>query len=156
MRVNLRLFLGFVSLIIALAGCAPVAMEPAPTPANFIPLETTQPEEAPHSPLPTPTQEPLASMPNSAESAPESSPDAPAVAAQSIAADALDVTPADVTVVEVEQIDWNDSSLGCPQPDYLYAQVITPGYKVTVEVAGETHFVHMDMSGHGVLCTDPQ
>ena len=47
------------------------------------------------------------------------------------------VQPEDVTVLTVEPVQWADSSLGCPQEDYRYLQVITPGSRVTLEVTGE-------------------
>ncbi len=55
-------------------------------------------------------------------------------------------------VVTMEPRDWLDSSLGCPQPDMLYAQVITPGYLVVVEVSGEPIEYHTDDRGTVVRC----
>ena len=59
---------------------------------------------------------------------------------------------ADVKVLTVEPVAWSDASLGCPQEGYMYAQVVTPGYKATVEVAGEVYQVHMDDQGRGLIC----
>lgn len=47
--------------------------------------------------------------------------------------------PADVTVVQAEAVEWPDGSLGCPQPGQSYLQVITPGYKVLLELAGKRY-----------------
>ena len=74
---------------------------------------------------------------------------APVIAA--IAAD-LGVPPESVQVVTMESREWPDSSLGCPQPDMLYAQVITPGYLVLVEVSGEQIEYHTDELGTIVRC----
>jgi hypothetical protein len=74
---------------------------------------------------------------------------APLIAA--IAED-LGVPPESVQVVTTEPRDWPDSSLGCPQPDMLYAQVITPGYLVLVEVSGERIEYHTDERGTVVRC----
>ena len=30
----------------------------------------------------------------------------------------------------IESVDWSDTSLGCRQPGKVYAQVITPGYRI--------------------------
>jgi hypothetical protein len=57
-----------------------------------------------------------------------------------------------VQVVTAEPREWPDSSLGCPQPDMLYAQVITPGYLVVVEVSGERLEYHTDERGTVVRC----
>jgi hypothetical protein len=74
---------------------------------------------------------------------------APLVAA--IAED-LGVPAETVQVITLEPRDWPDSSLGCPQPDMLYAQVITPGYLVLVEVSGEQIAYHTDERGTVVRC----
>jgi hypothetical protein len=81
-------------------------------------------------------------------------PIAPAAAAPVIAAIAADlgVSPESVQLVTFESRDWPDSSLGCPQPDMLYAQVVTPGYLVVVEVAGERIEYHTDKRGTVVRC----
>jgi hypothetical protein len=68
-----------------------------------------------------------------------------------IAAD-LGVPSESVQVITMEARDWPDSSLGCPQPDMLYAQVITPGYLVLVEVSGERMEYHTDKLGTVVRC----
>ena len=36
----------------------------------------------------------------------------------------------DIKVVSVEAVQWPDTSLGCPQPDMMYAEVVTPGYRI--------------------------
>lgn len=48
----------------------------------------------------------------------------------------LDIPTDQVTVVSVEFVQWRDSSLGCPQPGMVYAQVITPGYRIVLEAEG--------------------
>jgi len=68
-----------------------------------------------------------------------------------IAAD-LGVPPETVQVVTMEPRDWPDSSLGCPQPDMLYAQVVTLGYLVLVEVSGERIEYHTDDRGTVIRC----
>ena len=68
-----------------------------------------------------------------------------------IAAD-LGVPPESVQVITIESRDWPDTSLGCPQPDMLYAQVITPGYLILVEVSGEQIEYHTDERGTVVRC----
>ena len=43
-----------------------------------------------------------------------------------------------VEVLAVEAVEWPDSSLGCPSPGMMYAQVITPGYRILLEAGGRT------------------
>lgn len=59
-----------------------------------------------------------------------------------------------VQVKSVEQVEWSDASLGCPQGGMMYAQVITPGYKIVLESGGRTYEFHsgMDPAGPLVRC----
>ena len=81
-------------------------------------------------------------------------PSIPADAAPLIAAIAADLglPPESVQVITIEPRDWPDSSLGCPQPDMLYAQVVTPGYLVLVDVSGQQLEYHTDERGTVVRC----
>jgi hypothetical protein len=38
-------------------------------------------------------------------------------------------------ILAVEAVNWPDAALGCPQPDMIYAAVITPGYRVVIATA---------------------
>lgn len=66
------------------------------------------------------------------------------------------VTPESLSVVSVEAMHWPDASLGCPQPDMIYAAVITPGYQVTLEGGSERYIVHTDsrVDGEKVICAE--
>jgi len=64
----------------------------------------------------------------------------------------LNVSTGQIQVVNVESVEWPDASLGCPQPGQMYIQVITPGYKVTLSVAGQRYEVHTDLKGRAVMC----
>jgi hypothetical protein len=41
-----------------------------------------------------------------------------------------------VVVNSIEQV-FPDGSLGCPSPDAMYTQVLTPGYQMTLEHKGK-------------------
>lgn len=56
-----------------------------------------------------------------------------------------------VQVVSVEAVDWSDSSLGCPKAGMMYAQVITPGYKIVLESGGRTYEFHSTLNPEGPL-----
>jgi hypothetical protein len=64
----------------------------------------------------------------------------------------LGVEPEESVLVSVEAVEWSDSGLGCPQPDMMYAQVVTPGYKVVLEAQGERYEYHTDTTTNVVLC----
>jgi hypothetical protein len=51
----------------------------------------------------------------------------------------LGVDPEAVVVQSVDEAEFPDASLGVPEPDKLYAQVITPGYSIKLAVAGEVY-----------------
>jgi hypothetical protein len=49
------------------------------------------------------------------------------------------VSLAEVTVVAAESVTFPDGGLGCPEPDMMYTQVLTPGYQVVVEAGGREY-----------------
>ena len=57
-----------------------------------------------------------------------------------------------IQVVGVEEMEWSDSSLGCPKPGMMYMQVITPGYRVTLEHDGQRYTFHTDLTHRVVRC----
>ncbi len=61
------------------------------------------------------------------------------------------VSEAQIAVVSAISEEWRDSSLGCPQPGGMYAQVITPGYRIVLEAGGKRYEYHTD-SSRVVLC----
>lgn len=71
--------------------------------------------------------------------------------ASSFLAGKLGVAPADLTFVRAEPTDWADASLGCPQPDVAYAQVITPGYKLTFDRDGANYVVHTNRDATQII-----
>jgi len=59
-------------------------------------------------------------------------------------AEQLEVSEVDIQVLSAEPVDWPDTSLGCPEPGMMYAQVITPGFQVTLQVGEEVYEYHTD------------
>lgn len=47
-----------------------------------------------------------------------------------------------IDVAEVKEVDWPDTSLGCPRPGMAYAQVITNGMQVILEAEGKSYDYH--------------
>ena len=72
--------------------------------------------------------------------------------AQTHLADALGCGVQEFSVTNVEDVEWSDSSLGCPQPDMMYMQVITPGSRITLERGGQQYVVHTDRGHRAVRC----
>ena len=113
-------------LMLILAACAPVA---TPQPVPTIEPATPQPT-VPATPAGDPTK-------------------APAVENnRRLLARQLHIDPATIQVIGAEQVDWSDSCLGAGLANELCAAVITPGYKITFSVDGQTYVVHTDRDGY--------
>ncbi len=97
----------------------------------------------------TPGEVDMASDSNT-EERPEPSRDIPAelleapevAAALEAAAQDAGVQLSDVTLLDVNEVTWPDSSLGCAEPGVSYLQVLTPGYRVVVWVDGRRAIYH--------------
>lgn len=61
-----------------------------------------------------------------------------------------------ITATEARPVDWPDASLGCPRPDMMYAQVITPGYLIRLTAGGRIYEYHADSGSQLISCEDPQ
>lgn len=64
----------------------------------------------------------------------------------------LGVEPSAIAVARTEAVDWPSTALGCPEPGKVYAQVITPGYRIVLEHDGRQYPYHTDRSQRFVLC----
>jgi hypothetical protein len=120
-----------ILLLAFLAGCSP-SPSGEPTAAVF-------PTPAP---VASPTPEPL--QPGAT----------PEERARLILAGWLDVSVDSIAVVSSQPVDWPDAGLGCPMSGAVYAQVVTPGLRFTLEANGETYFVHTDLTTQAVVCTE--
>lgn len=76
-------------------------------------------------------------------------------AVQKFAADKLGVKAEDVKILKIEQVDWPDACLGAGRPDEMCAQVITPGYRIQVEVKGITYQFHTNSGGTVIRQASP-
>ena len=70
------------------------------------------------------------------------------------AATRMSIGAGQLGVERVEAREWGDSSLGCPQPGMMYAQVITPGYLIVVAGGGKRLEYHTDTRGRAVMCRE--
>lgn len=132
-------------LLLVMAACAPI------TPPSTDP--TVQPAEEP-------TEEPTAAPPEEPTEVPIEEPqgadnDAIETAVRDFAARDLGVDPATVNIVASEAVEWSDSCLGAGGPAELCMQVITPGYRVVVnvdvaEMDGTEYIYHTDATGEQI------
>ena len=61
-----------------------------------------------------------------------------------------------IHVLEVEAVEWPDSSLGCGEPGTEYLPVITPGFRITLEADGRIYAYHTNTSDQIILCEQPR
>ncbi len=72
----------------------------------------------------------------------------PAVsAAIMLLTDELKVNPSDISVKDVQEQDWPDACLGLALSDEVCAQMIVPGYQVTLTVAGQDYVIRTSQTG---------
>ena len=57
-----------------------------------------------------------------------------------------------ITVVSAGSVTWSDGSAGCPEPGMMYTQALVPGYRIVLEVSGQTLNYHAGRSGAPKFC----
>lgn len=147
----------WLSLAIVLMACGNYATSvptPSATPtAGITPTKTVQPTPQPTdtaSPdvVPVPTSTPL--PPTSESPTNASLPEGVRAALVQIAEQQKTVL-ANVILISYDEVQWNNSCLGVELPDMMCLQVITPGYRIIVQVNGKPLEYHTDLSGKRVV-----
>lgn len=113
---------------------------PQPTAAPSTTVATTEPSTAP-SPTTSPTQE--NTVPTDAS---------PVDVAVADLAERLDVDPADIEVVSVEEVTWPDGALGCPEPGMAYTQALVDGSRIVLSVDDTEYEYHSGRGGDPFYC----
>jgi hypothetical protein len=159
--VKYRYFGAMALLLVAVLGAVGCGRQPtaaatlaAPTPPIATRTRGVEPA-VPSSTSPSFQAAPSGATPARTPAAQEMTPpEAQAVVrlAEEDLAGRLGLEPDQIELVSVQAVEWSDTSLGCPQPGMMYAQVITPGYRVTLEAEGQTYDYHTNQSDHVVLC----
>lgn len=165
-------YTGVVLLLLAgllLSGCAAGDFGPLTNQAQrepqpvVIPTDTPAPtatDEPTEEPTPEPTEEPTLEPTSPAEKPlPRGGVQVGGSAdlerlierAKAKVASATSASAEQISVVSTERVEWNDSSLGCPKPGQMYAQVITPGYRILLDANGSTFEFHSGLNGEGPL-----
>jgi len=65
-------------------------------------------------------------------------------ALQKFALDKMNAKPEEIRLIKMEPVDWPDACLGATQAGEICAQVITPGYRLQVEIKGKVVELHSD------------
>lgn len=77
------------------------------------------------------------------------------VAAVGHLAQTLAVDPATVMVLEYEAAEWPNSCLGLPEREEMCAEVITPGWRVRLQVEGASFVLRTDLAGDVIRQESP-
>jgi len=67
----------------------------------------------------------------------------------------LSIPASRINTMEARGVFWSDASLGCPQPDTTYTQVLTPGYLILLESGGNKFEYHANLHDHVFYCEKP-
>ena len=155
---NLLALFSVALLIILLAACGGTVDEPGVDSTPPV-EETPSSEETPDAVTPVPvdmedvTEEVDEEEPS--EMPQPGIPDPEAFMTEQVTlalAERLGIDAGEITVESLAAVEWPDASLGCADPDQSYAQVITPGFEITLAAGGDTYTYHTDMQGLFVLC----
>lgn len=65
-------------------------------------------------------------------------------------AERLSIDQSKIILVSIQAVDWPDTSLGVSVPGNVYAQVITPGYKIILLANGVQYEYHTGTSGNNI------
>lgn len=70
-------------------------------------------------------------------------------------AERVDRDQSEISVVSVEEVEWPDTSLGCPDPKKAYAQMIVNGYDIILEVDDREYHYHGAAGEDPFYCAIP-
>jgi len=133
-----------LAFVVSALGAACTGAEPSAVPGeapNTLPVPTLETDSAARATIATapPLEATDVGLPTGSE-------ESIALAREDLA-QRLGLTPEAIRLVSVEAVDWPDASLGCPQPGMMYAQVITPGYRIILSASGENYEYHTSLRG---------
>ncbi len=60
-----------------------------------------------------------------------------------------------ISVMQAREVDWPDTSLGCPQPGMYYLQVLVSGYLVLLDANHGKYEYHASWGGNVFYCANP-
>ena len=154
-----RLLLSILLALLAGAGCVQPASPPGPTsiptPQNTLAAEPapTTASAAIGTPTALPIDTPVIVTLSAAEVQGLTHPGIRSAVTDLVKR--VEEEPETIQIVLAEQVTWSDSSLGCPEPGMLYAQVLTTGIWLVLSHQGQA-FDYRVTDNSGALCTQAQ
>jgi hypothetical protein len=67
----------------------------------------------------------------------------------------LSISVGEISLVEAKPVVWPDSSLGCPQPGMMYAEVLTPGFLIVLSANDQEYEYHAGKNSDIFYCENP-
>ena len=64
----------------------------------------------------------------------------------------IGVAQADIELVQVEEVVWPDSGMGCPDPGQMYAQATQKGFRIVLRSGEKEYAYHGGVDGEPFLC----
>ncbi len=121
------------------------------------PASTTAPATSPAvTAATTPATSPAGSATNGPATSPAAIPDEIKEGFKTASEDLakrFNLAPGSVQLVSYNQREFSDSSMGCPDPNFGYTQVITPGFVMQLSVNGQFYDYHTSLNGkRAILC----
>ncbi|GIV65672.1 MAG: hypothetical protein KatS3mg047_0065 [Bellilinea sp.] len=126
------------------------ACAPAATPVTPFPVTQEQSQPSLDKPPSPPVDEQITPLPTTGILIPQEEADMIFEKVRSTIAEQLGVAPEAINLIEMSPIEWPDGCLGLASPDEMCIQVITPGYRLLVEVNDNTLEVRTDQNGNQV------
>jgi hypothetical protein len=136
--------------LLAMIACTPVAAPGSiaspeaaatPSPGSALPMSTAIPATV----VMAPEVEEVTMTPQPADQE-------VATLAKADLAERLTIPVEQIDLLEVRAVTWPDSSLSCPQPGMMYAQVQQQGLLIRLGAAGEMYFYHSGPDQKPFLC----
>ena len=145
LRTNWLKIATIVCMLFYMVGCSQVAdpnipNNSTPLPADVTPMVPAQPPQGESTPMTPSIPSPAAGLETLVQ------------LAKADLAQRLSISTDQVSLVETTEAEWSDSSLDCPQPGISYLQVITPGYRILLEVNGTQYEYHSNRATYVVYC----
>lgn len=127
---------------------------PALPPTPVLPAATAYPGQVPlpNAAAPTPASPAVTGYPGQPANPAAGAAEAMVGRAKADLAKTLTISEAQINLVSAQPQDWPDASLGCPKAGQVYAQVITPGYRIVLEYAQKQYEYHTDLDTRYTLC----
>ena len=60
----------------------------------------------------------------------------------------------EIKIQSVEEVQWSNSGMGCPDPNLDYLAVIVPGYIIVLITVKHDYSYHTDQVGQFILCDE--